>query len=658
MGVPIPAGEQSERPAIAARGTKDSSLSFALCAGALVLLHLVLANHFLSFASVFSAEPFTGDDYDTHIGQAYRVIEGLERYGKSWVYDVQLLAGQPEGTIFDADNKGWAMWTYVLYRLGMAKGMAFNTYVLLAHLGAPLAGFIAARWLSIGRFASLLAALLCSLLWFFDSFTHWAWWIGMVAYASASYFTLLPLACFYRFTCERKLRHAIGSALLLGVAHLNHPYSFFVLAPALGASYLAQARTFSRRDHVCVLAIAAFTLAMNGFWLHAAFIHWHYILDSAYFGQTGFAYLVADFFGILLNPSDSGVIGTRAAFRFACMGLALCALIAFRKQRDPRLPLFAATLSFLFVLAYMGAYVPHAGQIQPYRHVIPLGFVSALAGAAFVEHAARSGAFAALAGSPTLLSITLVLALLGVQLLGRDALYFVPEAMKPVDPLIDGSTSPIAEHGYGRFHPELAHVSYRTPRGRLFEMGARNVVKWFEKNVALGERVLVDAPSFGERLAWRGKVEVLGGFRERNIGHAYANFFRLYPAPVEQRKVQAYLSTYAVRWVLLHHARPDLEESPFLERLPDVEGRRIFRSRVNTNKVLSGGGRVRGSTNKIEVWGSDDKRDVTLSYHFHEALGCQPACRVERAANAISRVGFIRVPAPHPADFVIWNRYP
>jgi hypothetical protein len=311
------------------------------------------------------------------------------------------------------------------------------------------------------------------------------------------------------------------------------------------------------------------------------------------------------------------------------------------------------------VLGYMGAYVPHAGQIQPYRHVVPLGFVSAVAGAAFLEHAARSGAFAAIAASPALLGLSCVLALSGVQLFARDALYFLPELMKPVDPLIDGSKSPIAEHGYGRFHPDLGHVSYRTPRGPMFEMGAREVLKWVETNVAPGERILVDAPSFGERLAWRGRVEVLGGFRERNLAHAYANFFRLYPKPVAQPKVQEYLRTYAVRWVLLHHPRPDLEESPFLERMPDVEGRRIYRSRINTDKVLSGGGaRVRASTNMIEVWRSDPARDVLLAYHFHEALGCRPDCSIERAAIPISRVGFIRVPAPHPRDFVIWNRYP
>ena len=83
---------------------------------------------------VFSARPLSGRDYDTHLGQVWRVTEALDGWGKSWAYDVQLLAGYPNGTIFDADNKGWELWTYALYKLGLPMGTAFNMFLLLAHL--------------------------------------------------------------------------------------------------------------------------------------------------------------------------------------------------------------------------------------------------------------------------------------------------------------------------------------------------------------------------------------------------------------------------------------------------------------------------------------------------------------------------------------------
>lgn len=639
----------------APEGDRRKRIAFGLFALALVVFHVVLTNHFVSFGRALSARPFTGDDFDTHIAQTYRVIEGLERFGHSWVYDVKLLAGQPEGTIFDADNKGWELWTYALYRLGVPKGTAFNLFVLLAHLACPLVMYRAARLFELRPMTGLLAGFLASLFWFFDSFTHWAWWIGMVAYAAAGFFALWPLGAFYRFTRERKPRQAVATGLLLGAAHLLHPYSFFVLGPGMATLYLGNARSFTRRDHLAVVGIVLCTLAMNAYWLHAAFIHWHYILDSAYFGQTGLPYLVADFFGILLNPSDSGVIGTRAGFRFLCIALSVAGLIAWRKQRDPRFAVFAVVIGSTFALSYFAAYLPHAGQIQPYRHIIPLGFCAALAGAAFLEQLMTSRALRNLA--PPGVAVLAVTSLIAFEQLGRDALYFLPELVPNVSALIDGGPSPVSEYGYGHFGDDSTHFSYRMPRGPLYEVGERKLQVWIERNIPDGERVLVDNPSFGERLAWRSRVEVLGGFRERNLAHAYANFFRLHPKLTTDLVVGQYIATYAVSWVILHAPRPDLEKASWLTRTATVAGRRIYRVKVATSKVLRGGGRVRASTNRIEVFGSEPTSDLVLSYHFHEALRCTPDCKLEREKVAGNRVGFIRVPAPHAKDIVIWNAY-
>ncbi|MDD9943045.1 MAG: hypothetical protein OXU20_18535 [Myxococcales bacterium] len=633
---------------------------FVLWAAALTALHLCIANYFLSFTSVMSGTPLQGDDFDTHVAQTYAVIDGLQTAGKAWVYDVKLLAGQPEGTIFDADNKGWELWTYLLYRLGVAKGAAFNSYVLLSFLACPLAVFVAARLFAIGPLASLFAAFLGTLLWFFDSFVHWAWWVGMVAYASAGWFALLPLACFYRFAYARRRGEAFGYALATGVllplAHLNHPYSFFILAPPLGAVALARFSEMSRRDRLLVVGIVASTVLFNLSWLHAAALHWHYILDSAYFGKAGLDYLLADLFGVLLNPSNSGVIGTRASLRFLCFVPAVFALAVFRRERDPRFLVFAVSLGCMFGFSYLGAYIPQAGQLQPYRHVIPLAFLSALGAAAFAEHLARSGALKHLSLSARF--FVLAYGLLVVQLVGRDVLYFVPSLVPPVEPLIDGKPSPISEFGFGRVHPMLAHLTYRLPRDPVFEAGSEEVRAWLGEHTAAGDRILVDHGPLGERLAWSSHLEVLGGFRERNILHSYANYFRAFPETASPERVETYLKTFAVQWVLLHDQRPDLERSPSLALVAELHGRRIYRNRRRMSKVLQGVGQVRARTNRIEVRASDPDRDLVVAYHFHEGLLCEPGCRVERQRVPIDRVGFIRVPAPHPRDLVLRNGYP
>ena len=92
-----------------------------------------------------------------------RVVEALERWGHSWLYDVQLLAGQPEGTITDSGSKGWELWTFALHACGVPKVIAFNTFVLAISLSCPVLIYAAAwvrqpvywrpRWLRASGFS-------------------------------------------------------------------------------------------------------------------------------------------------------------------------------------------------------------------------------------------------------------------------------------------------------------------------------------------------------------------------------------------------------------------------------------------------------------------------------------------------------------------------
>jgi hypothetical protein len=48
---------------------------------------------------------------------------------------------------------------------------------------------------------------------------------------------------------------------------------------------------------------------------------------------------------------------------------------------------------------------------------------------------------------------------------------------------------------------------------------------------------------------------------------------------------------------------------------------------------------------------------VVLRFHFLETLVCRPGCAIAREPLSHDPVGFIRVAAPHPADFEILNAY-
>lgn len=613
--------------------------------------HMTLAAYFVDPRLLFADEPLNGADFDTHIGQTYRVLEGLEGWGKPWVYDVQLLAGQPEGTIFDADNKGWEFWTYLLHKCGFSKAHAFNAFVLVAHALVPCVVAAAAAVMGLSPWAVLSAGVMASTIWFFDSWAHWTWWIGMVAYALASASFLFPLALFQRFLSRRSRASGALFVPVLALCHLLHPYSFFMLAAPLASMYLRQRRSLLRVDHAFVLAAIFATFALNSLWLVPAIKHWHYILTSDFFGRTGIQHLLADFMGLLLDPSDSGVIATRTAFRFLYLGLSVAAVVVAGRARDARTLGISVALVNLIVLGYFGSYLPGGNQIQPYRHVLPLSFACCLGAALFVDQLLAS--HESIAPNSLSRGLLAVCAIGLCQYLAQNVMYFTPEWLPRVRKMIDGTDAPLAALG----HPPFP--SYRIPREvdhwvRLGEMS-----DWMVRNIPVDERVLVEETHLGERVAWKTGLEVIGGFRHRNIEHSRANLFRTHEdAAMEPALLAEYLRTYAVRWIIALKPRVDLEQaSSLLERQGPVEGRVVYRSRVAYSKTLVGAGAVSARTNRIDVRGSQPGEPLVLSYHFHEKLVCQPGCRVVREPVAFDKVGLIRVLAPHPIDIQISLQY-
>ncbi|MFW5741291.1 MAG: hypothetical protein ACOC1F_13090, partial [Myxococcota bacterium] len=133
------------------RPERKRKLALVVAFACVVVLHLVLFFHAELHAPIFSGQPLTWVDFDTHAEQVYRVTDALKGWGKHWAYDVQLLAGYPSGTIFNADNKGWELWTYVLWQLGLSRPLAFNLFVLFAHLLVPGVVYGAARLFRLAR---------------------------------------------------------------------------------------------------------------------------------------------------------------------------------------------------------------------------------------------------------------------------------------------------------------------------------------------------------------------------------------------------------------------------------------------------------------------------------------------------------------------------
>jgi hypothetical protein len=620
------------------------SLSFL----GVVIFHTLLTFYFERPSVILSDEPLRGEDFDIHFGQVTRFIDAYTGWGQIWSYDPSILAGQPEGAICDANTKAWEIWTLLLWKAGLSRGLAFNLFALLSYLMLPVVTFFSARLFGLSRWAAIIASFIMSIIWFFDSQTHNFSWIGMTAWVFASYFSLLPLGSFYRFVLSPSASRALSTALLLATCLLIHPYSFVVLALPMGYLAIRAFRRFTAVQRIWIFAIALFAIAANGFWLLVAWRFWHYVINSGYFSQTRISTLLLDFLELAENPGDTSLF-MRTGFRFLVFGAALIMLVLWRRSKDDRLMIFALGIGWLIGIAYFGSYFWIFSQVQPYRYIVPATMFAVIPATCLIVELYHRGVYSRF----TWLSWALIglIALPGLQLVARDILvYFPPLLQFRGDPLKDKrSIGTISGYPTGL---DLRHQ--KTGPGDLI------ISRWITAYTEDNKRVLVEPPLLGEWLPYQVKgIEVLGGFLQRNLLHTEANYFRRFPnrtgSAAELRK---YLETYGVQWVILSPEIPfPMEYRGLLSVRAKLPGATICKTNIRASYFQQGTGRVSASMNRIDVRDTRPEQELVLRYHWLETLSCKPDCHIEKEPLPDDAVGFIRVSVPHPKDFLIFNSY-
>lgn len=620
--------------------------------GIVFSLHIALTLRFEPLAVVFGPDPISTLDYDTHYQQNLRAVQAFERSGRFWSYDPHLLAGQLSGVIFDADNKLYEFFVVTLGAFGIPTHTGHNLFVLLAHLLVAPILFTAARLFRLDLTAATLATALGSACWFFDAFAHWAWWVGMISYGFGAVLALLPVALFYRWLAERRPLQLILMGVLLALIHNLHPYSFFVLVVPMCFLYLRARRQLSWRGHLAVAGCAVFAIACNLWWLAVAVRFWHYILDSGFYMDTTASYLLFDYLGLLKEPSATGVLAVRSAFRFLALFAALFGVLMWRRERDDRFGFFAVTLGTLLCAAYLGGYLGPLRQVQPYRFSLPATFMAVIPAAAFLV--AATGAWREARLPRLVVALGLLATLVVLPRFVRDVLYFLPEAVPHhTRPLPAPPPNINSGSGFGTIvWPEPFDFTHR-PIGP----DEQALIQFVRDHDDGSGRWLVEWWMLGERLAWATDAQILGGFREFNLAHSDANWFRRHPdgAGFEPEALGRYLEQYNVKWVVVSNPTPALEKRTDLLALDStVNGTRFYRTRVPSSYFVDGGpGKVTASLDRIEVRGSRGG-DLVLRYHYLESLRCQPGCSLYRAEAFGDRVGFIGVRGA-PPDFVIEN---
>jgi hypothetical protein len=631
--------------------------AFALALAAVVIGHVALVFYFLPPGLVFSAKRLAWFDFEFHAVEIARVVEALDGWGRSWAWDPQLLAGYPEGTIFDADAKAWELFVFALVKAGVPQGLAFNLFVLLVHLSLPAVVYVSARLLDLGRWEALVATLMASLLWHFDTTVHLTWRLGTVTYAMAAYAGLMPLSALHAYLRGGARRHLALLLVSLALAHLLHPFVFVGLVLPMGVMYLAAARSLPWQRHAGVAAAVVCTLLVNSWWLAVLFSFRGDMAHMVTPWRETLGRLAIDVLGIEMPGNLAAWWGARRGFYILFMLAGVVGLLRWRQARDERTLPFAAGIGALLAAAYLGELVPGLEQTQCCRYVLPAMMLSVMPAASLAVDAARQWALRRPDGLARHLAILAVLLL--ALFAARQIVHFFP-APGEAPPVLVPRILPLGPH-QGCSFTIPRHTRFRhAPLPRDFDLVAAKVEELDDGS----GRFLVESWDLAEHIAWRTGAQVLGGFAYRNMKHGSANLFRRMEAGrIGEKDLARYLSDYNVKWVILNRPHPLLEE--LLEPrgiLDSIIGgtacrHALFATGLDEGFVAGGRGRARASLNRIEVRGTDPASDAVLRFHFLDTFECRPGCTLAREPVIGDPVGFVRVHAPHPAAFTIVNTY-
>lgn len=643
------AHETSQKPGAPTATAKnsDSRRRFAFWVCVILAVHLQLSLYAIPPASVTSGRPFGNPDYQTHYAQTTTLSEGLDRFGKMWVYDPDMLAGTPVGLIFDVDNKFHFLFTYALTKLGVPRPTAFNLFAVLSFFLLPFSLLFAARLFALRPRGQLFALGLGLLIWHFDSAARFAWSGGMISYATATHLALPIWALFFRMLKEHSSRYFFPLLLLLPLSLLVHVWSFAILVVPMIGLYINQRRQLDFKDHLRVWGLAGAGILLNLFWLYPALRYFHLFSPSGRAGQTNPIHILTEYLEIMVDPLKTGFVMPFTIWRVVAAAAALLVLMAWREKKDGRFFYASLSLSWLFGLTFFAVLIPGLRQTEPFRFVGPFELMAALVGAGWLSETARLSALRSWPRPAQAAVLTLLLLVLPRAV--APVLYFMPELrpsahfspviIDPEDPQEKGAAFP------GGFQDNSPPGIWRLlpTDGSLMALST-----YVREQCTTPGRILVQSWPVGEHLYWATGKPVIGGFPERRQIHEAANLFH---DPTDKhfcgQEFADYLVRYNIRYLVVTDAIPVLERRLGLLELEKLIGpHRVYRTRHQGNYFQRGSGTVKAGLNRIEVTEAEPHpgtEELILRFHHMSTLRCRPNCLVRKAPLADDPAGFITV---------------
>jgi len=620
----------------------------------LVGLHLLLTAYYFPPGEMLRNPPIANTDYNTHFYHAAVVAHILVTDGHSWGYDPYLLAGYPVGAVLDIDNKGFALGVWLLGRLGLPPGLAFNLLVIALMLLVPVAGWAAARLLGASPGATLAVVAFFLLLWYLDPAFHWAWGGGTFAFAIAALWAPAGLAALQRVWLAPSRTTWAVLAFLAVVLPLVHGMAFLLLGLPASIAYLAAFRRLTWRQHIGLIAVVLLALAANAYWLIPL---GHFISIKTTFDrflQASPGLLWQDLIG--LGKTEVG-LPRLYPVRWAAVGL-LALGWSDPARRRALLPWAASVIAWLG-LAYFGSLAQVGRDLQPYRFVMPAAALAVPPAAVTLT----SGAWRNWLGRPWRLRHILA----GGITLGLTVQFgLVASALLPWQAWLAGRPMPADArlHGPPPAYQELAAWL----RAHTTSDGGRILVNdWRLGAFLAADLALTPEHSDGEG---NGRQIIGGPHLWVGLQHGYANagIWDLFGRDLQDYtpdELRQALQTYNVQWALTNADWPGafytldsaLAAAPGLMQLvTTLAGFRIYRATWPANDFLVGQGQVRVDYNRLVVRGASPG-GVVLKMHWLPTWRSDPPLPLRPYPVLEDPVGFIHVDNGNVTDFALYNGY-
>ncbi|MCX8043847.1 MAG: hypothetical protein N3B18_06960, partial [Desulfobacterota bacterium] len=600
--------------------------------------------------AILTNTPIYSDDYAMHYAQCRAVKKYISMFLSCWAYDPFYLAGMPNGTLGNADNKAWEVF-YFLFSGVLGEGFAFKAYVVLFFLAYPVLLYAAARNFGLSRKIGLIAAGMGLLFFHLSLCISMVAW-GMISYVFVCFFSIYVLSLWWRMLESFSITRCILFAVCLSIMVMMHILAVVHMGIPMAVMYLYRARHLPVRHQGMLIGSVIGGLAINSFWL------WPVV--DFFNDQTTrpenyeFTLQIKNVFEPLKvyiqqrrSTDHCMPVLNNTFFETLLLLFGVAGLYLWRKENRKALwHAFTAGICTIFLIAYYGSHTTLFPPLQPERYTIPLSLLLLVPASVAVARVLQ--AFVHRASLPTKFFIGALTFVLLYQPVVRPFGIFYKykpyrlhtEMPEPITRLLD-------------------FLKYNTDREGRILIEDSEYTRARPDHQYFGGHYPAIFPEYVQR-------EYLSGPRPLYpVKHSYASFTngvlfeRDITAYTDQELEEAF-NLFNVRWIVAWNQKSKdvFSQNPrSISKLCDIDKFSVYTVNRQPSFFIKGSGKLRAEYNRIELTDvHPEDGEVIISYHWMKKLRAIPETTLEPVSLGGDPIGFIKIKNP-PRAFVIVNTY-